>query len=59
MALALPSAIWPNGLVPTSELVTRVLGVALAFVEKCTLPVAVGVLLPVVTESPAAVTLAV
>ena len=38
MALALSSAIWPKELVPTSELDTRVLGVAVAFPEKCTLP---------------------
>ena len=73
MALALSSAVWPKGLVPTSELDTRVLGVAVALAEKCPLPVGglvtakappggldkcppVAVLLPVVTESPAAVT---
>ncbi len=66
---------WPrlNGLVPASELATRVLGVAVALAEKCTLPEGglvtarvlpgqldksppVAILLPVVTESPAAVT---
>ena len=74
MALALSSAVWPKGLVPTSELDTRVLGVALALPKKCPLPEGwlvtakvppgrldksppAAVLLPVVTASPAAVTL--
>ena len=38
MALALSSAVWPKGLVPTSELDMRVLGVALALPKKCPLP---------------------
>ena len=74
MALALSSAVWPKGLVPTSELDTCILGVAVALPEKCSLPEGglvtakvppgrldksppAAVLLPVVTASPAAVTL--